>query len=57
MRQFNQKLLRMIYTLLLAMLLTGAALAAGTEASDLRVWPQEESGGTVQVNRNCPNYM
>ena len=48
MRQFNQKLLRMIYTLLLAMLLTGAALAAGTEASDLRVWPQEESGGTVQ---------
>lgn len=45
MKHLNKKLLRVIYSMLLAVLLTGAALAAETESSgDLWVYPVEESG-------------
>lgn len=48
MKRSNNKLLRVIYTLLLAVLLSGAALAAEVDpALDLRVFPVEEPGTTA----------
>lgn len=49
MKYFNKKLLRVIYTLLMALLCSGAALAleAG-EIGDLWVYPVEESGYSAE---------